>query len=107
LAYCRYGFDHPNHYLVLFGTEPIEKARRSLSKLPGGWVFEGLRDSVARALSSGEARRTTDPFLSTVVLWAALHGFVTLRASKSQFPWPPIEQLVDAALETYIGVIRD
>jgi AcrR family transcriptional regulator len=105
MAYCHYGLDHPNHYLVLFGSEPIEKARRPLSKLPGGWVFEGLRDSVARALSSEEAAHM-DPFLSTVLLWAALHGFVTLRVSKSQFPWPPIEQLVDAALETYIGVIR-
>jgi len=105
MAYCRYGLDHPNHYQVLFGSEPIEKARRSLSKLPGGWVFEGLKDSVARALSSGEAAHT-DPFLSTILLWAALHGFVTLRVNKPQFPWPPIEQLVDATLETYIGLTR-
>ena len=105
MAYCRYGLDHPNHYRVLFGSEPIEKARRSLSKLPGGWVFEGLRDSVARALSSGEAAHM-DPFLSTILLWAALHGFVTLRVNKPQFPWPPIEQLVDATLKTYIGVTR-
>jgi hypothetical protein len=68
-------------------------------------VFEGLRDSVAQALSSGEAANT-DPFLSTILLWAALHGFVTLRVNKPQFPWPPIEQLVDATLETYIGVTR-
>ena len=105
MAYCRYGLDHPNHYRVLFGSEPIEKARRSFSKLPGGWVFEGLRDSVARALSSGGAAHT-DPFLPTILLWAALHGFVTLRVNKPQFPWPPIEQLVDATLETYIGVTR-
>src|ERR687883_511034 len=102
-AFRRPGLDHPNHYRVLFGSEPIEKARRSLSKLPGGWVFEGLRDSVARALSSGEAAHT-DPFLSTILLWAALHGFVTLRVNKPQFPWPSIEQLVDATLETYIGL---
>src|SRR5919199_242599 len=106
IAYCRYGLDHPNHYQVLFGSEPIEKARRPLSKLPGGWVFEGLRDSVARTLSSVEAAHT-DPFLATILLWAALHGFVTLRVSKPQFPWPPIEQLVDAALDTYVGVTRD
>jgi AcrR family transcriptional regulator len=105
MAYCRYGLDHPNHYRVLFGSEPIEKASRSLSKLPGGWVFEGLRGSVARALSSGGAAHT-DPFLSTILLWAALHGFVALRINKPQFPWPPIEQLVDATLETYIGVTR-
>src|SRR5919199_820237 len=103
IAYCRYGLDHPNHYRVLFGSEPIEKAKRSLSKLPGGWVFEGLRGSVARALRSEGAART-DPFLSTLVLWATLHGFVTLRVNKPQFPWPPIEQLVDATLETYIGL---
>jgi AcrR family transcriptional regulator len=106
MAYCRYGLDHPHHYRVLFGSEPIEKAKRSLSELPGGWVFEGLRDSFARALAAGEAARTEDPFLSTVLLWATLHGLVTLRASKPQFPWPSIEQLVDAALETYIGVTR-
>lgn len=105
MAYCRYGLDHSNHYMVLFGTEPIEKAKRSLPELPGGWVFESLRDSVERAFPSGEAARA-DPFLTTVMLWATLHGFVTLRASKPQFPWPPIEELVDAALETYIGVTR-
>ena len=105
MAYCRYGLDHPNHYRVLFGSEPTEKARRPLSELPGGRVFEGLRDSVAQALSSGEAAHT-DPLLSTILLWAALHGLVTLRVNKPQFPWPPIEQLVDATLETYIGVTR-
>jgi AcrR family transcriptional regulator len=102
MAYCRYGLDHPNHYRVLFGSEPIEKAKRSLSELPGGWVFEGLRKSVARALRSEGAART-DPFISTTLLLATLHGLVTLRANKPQFPWPPIEELVDAALETYIG----
>jgi hypothetical protein len=37
------------------------------------------------------------------LLWATLHGLVTLRVSRPSFPWPSIEQLIDQAVDTSIN----
>jgi hypothetical protein len=38
--------------------------------------------------------------LTVVLLWATLHGLVTLRISRPSFPWPPLRQLIDHAVDT-------
>lgn len=97
-AYCRYGIDHPGHYRVLFAMIPVPKTARALDDLPGGPVFEGF-ESAVRATLGPEATPDTVR-TGTVLLWATLHGLVGLRASKPQFPWPPLDTLVDSAIAT-------
>lgn len=101
LAYCDYGLTHPAHYRVLFSVIPLPKSPRSLPNLPGGPVFEQFESSVRNTLGPDAAPETTRT--ATTVLWAALHGLITLRASKPQFPWQPIEDLVDATLATVVA----
>src|SRR5262249_17280103 len=47
------------------------------------------------------------PDQAVVLLWATLHGLVTLRVSRPSFPWPPIEQLVDQAVATSLNSLAD
>lgn len=96
LAYCQFGLDHPGYYHVLFGVVPVPKTSRSLAELPGGPVFERLEQAVRDSLPAGTDDTTART--ATVVLWAALHGLVSLRATRPQFPWPAIDELVDATL---------
>lgn len=40
--------------------------------------------------------RLADPFLAAATLWAAMHGLVTLRASRPAFLWPPLADMIAA-----------
>lgn len=95
LAYCRFGLSSPGRYQLLFGSDRVDKEPRPFEDLPGATVFGLLEDAVGKTgRRSAEAR-----FLLTTGLWVSLHGIVTLRLDKPQFPWPPVEELVDSTLK--------
>ncbi len=39
--------------------------------------------------------RSTDVLGDAASVWAGLHGFVTLRAGVTRFPWPPETIMLD------------
>ena len=45
-----------------------------------------------------------DSFATAVNIWVALHGIVSLRTSRPAFPWPPVNTLIDAALQGQAGL---
>ena len=53
-------------------------------------VFEAVRDEIAAAVPAD-----SDPRMLAVHFWTALHGIVTLRAARKNFPWPPIDAEID------------
>ncbi|MEV0248369.1 TetR/AcrR family transcriptional regulator [Nocardia sp. NPDC050712] len=87
-AYCRFGLDNPGHYRVLFGTT---LSFATAPEVPGLQVFQRL---VAAVEQAGVAR----PELAAIDIWLALHGIVSLRTSRPTFPWPPLTDLIEAAL---------
>jgi AcrR family transcriptional regulator len=94
LAYCRFGLSSPGRYHLLFGSDRVAKKPRRFEDLPGASVFLLLQDAVSRT-----GRRSAEAnFMATTSLWVSLHGIVTLRLNKPQFPWPPVDDLVDWAL---------
>jgi hypothetical protein len=40
-----------------------------------------------------------------VLLWASLHRLVSLRVSRPAFPWPSVDQLVDASVDAALAVL--
>ncbi|NUR86667.1 MAG: TetR/AcrR family transcriptional regulator [Nonomuraea sp.] len=81
LAYCRFGLDNPGLYGILFSANlalicPSEEGPKVFGRLAA------LMDSHQAAAG----------------LWASLHGIVSLRVNRPGFPWPPVEELVEAAL---------
>lgn len=86
-AYVGFGIDHPERYLTLFG-----RRRSGKGDLPGDHPFAGstgaeafavLSDTIAEAYGGTAETAIQDATL----LWAALHGYVTLRAGAPKFPW--------------------
>jgi hypothetical protein len=65
---------------------------------PGARVFEDFIDTVRQCVAA-EAISGQDVMRDAVVLWAGLHGIVSLPWSKPGFPWPPVETLADSLLE--------
>jgi len=92
-AYCRYAQEQPGCYRALTGVRGQPRHPEWDGRpLPGAPAFAVLLDAAAQALSA--AGSPADPFLAASTLWAALHGLVTLRASRPAFPWPPLADMI-------------
>ncbi len=94
LAYCRFGVTNAGHYRVLFDSWPAERVDVPLAELPGYGLYQGLLAVLRPCLQP-----TDNADDVAVLVWAGLHGLVSLRMSKPSFPWRPIEKLVDAHLD--------
>jgi AcrR family transcriptional regulator len=95
LAYCRWGLENPGHYRLLFETGATHQAGIPYERSPGSAVF----DSFVAAVRDSAQTDPAQSFQVAVRLWIGLHGIVALRLSKTGFPWPPVEMLVDGVLE--------
>jgi len=93
LAYCRFGLQQQGHYRAMFESWNAERVDLPLAELPGSALHHSLLTAVA---ACGAPAEEVDE-LATLV-WAGLHGLVSLRINKPSFPWPPIDQLVDGQL---------
>jgi AcrR family transcriptional regulator len=101
-AYCRFGLEHPGHYQVLFSAnlalDPTWAGER-----PGERVFGRLVTAV-QACIDAHAVRPGDASVMAVNIWVALHGIVSLRTSRPNHMWPPVDTLVNAALSGQVGL---
>jgi AcrR family transcriptional regulator len=93
LAYCRFGLEQPGHYRAMFESWNAERVDLPLVELPGHALLQSLRNAIT---ACGTPADDVDE-LGTLI-WAGLHGLVSLRINKPSYPWPPIEHLVDAHL---------
>lgn len=104
-AYVGFGIDHPERYLTLFGRRRSGEGGR-----PGGHPFAGsagaeafavLSDTIADAYGGTAETAIQDATL----LWAALHGYVTLRAGAPKFPWFAGDDEICRALVDRVGIV--
>ncbi|MET0897288.1 MAG: TetR/AcrR family transcriptional regulator [Mycobacterium sp.] len=86
-AYVGFGIDHPERYLTLFGrrhsTDREPMSARAFAGTKGAEAFAVLSDTIAEAYGGTPESAIQDATL----MWAALHGYVTLRAGAPKFPW--------------------
>jgi len=75
-------------------TLPSEQA-------PGRGSFESLVESIARCQRPED--RGGDALELATLLWATLHGLVSLRSSRPNFSWPPIESQIGHAVGLILG----
>ncbi len=103
LAYCRFAVEQPGAYRVMFGNTRSGFAGEGWEEVPGADTFAILVAGIAANMASGTARPGA-PQLVAAQVWTALHGIVTLRWAVPMFPWPPVEELVDAVLLGLVGL---
>ena len=98
-AYCRYAQEHPGRYRALTGVrgQAHQEWADEGRALPGFPAFVLLRDTVAAALAASGNR--ADPFLAASMLWACLHGIITLREDRPAFPWPPQTDMITGLID--------
>jgi AcrR family transcriptional regulator len=105
-GYARFGVMYPNHYRFMFLT-PFGDGHQASGA--GEQAFGMLRALVAEAIASGRFRAANVDTVSQV-LWASLHGAVSLLITygSEKFPCSPaapdlIEQVLDNGLRGYLA----
>jgi AcrR family transcriptional regulator len=90
-AYAAFGFKHPNHYRLMFMTpRPVfGAAERAIERgNPGQDAYAFLQRIVAEAIASRRLRPELDDVeLVSQVVWAGVHGVVSLRIAKCEDEW--------------------
>jgi AcrR family transcriptional regulator len=92
-AYVDFGLDHPNHYLLMFtmtAPEGFEAKDKGSFDDPRKSSYAFMRDTVAEAMEKKLLRPELDDVeLVAQMLWAAVHGIVSLEfGAKQQTPIP-------------------
>jgi AcrR family transcriptional regulator len=93
-AYVEFGFANPNAYRLIYLTRPLEArdgAENAAQNL-GAELFGSFADVVEQVASVGRLR--TEPKVAAQVLWAGVHGIVSLIITKPYFPWADRDSLV-------------
>jgi AcrR family transcriptional regulator len=103
-AYVSFAVERPLPYRLMMGTKGALHEDWDPASLPGAPVLAMLRGALG-ACASGRSGML-EPDAAVVLLWATLHGIVTLRDSRPTFPWPPLDEMVRSAVDSAITVLR-
>lgn len=117
LTYFEFGMQYPNHYKLMFmteppcSTEPNEKDRLVRGN-PEVDAYAFLKQIVQQAIDAGAFREDlTDAELLSQTFWAAIHGVVSLHiAKKGDFwvDWRPVQKRAELMLDATIrGLVRE
>jgi AcrR family transcriptional regulator len=102
-AYLRFAADRPNRYKLLFGRHDLiasgEHPVPPIRTESFDWLVQCVQACVEAGLSQSK-----DPHLDSTAIWAALHGYATLRAGLDTFPWPAEDALVDRIVCGLAGI---
>lgn len=94
-TYAHFAIGHPGLYRLMFGSELPSAKAFDMPDSPGRHVFMDGVQSIAQAQEAGRVTAADDPFRLTSLVWAAVHGLVTLRMDRPSFPWADLDTMID------------
>ncbi|HEX9682514.1 MAG TPA: TetR/AcrR family transcriptional regulator [Acidimicrobiales bacterium] len=97
-AYVHFGLEHPEQYRLLFMTRAAFEGDDASERLRSTAAFDHLVHAVDAAIDAKALRPDLDPFTVAIGLWASSHGLTSLLIAKPQFPWPPVDNLIEHTL---------
>ena len=101
-AYYEFGFANPNAYRLIYLTRPGEAGgAEEAARRVGRGLFERLRSTVEDM--SKEGRLNRDPHTATQLIWAGVHGLVSLMLTKPYFDWDDRDTLFDAMFNAILS----
>jgi AcrR family transcriptional regulator len=107
-AYVDFGLAHPNHYEVVFGmpifNQPHDKEYPYEGSM-GQRTFEYLRSQVEACVAAGKIKKG-DVAMMSQILWAGIHGIVSLLNNHLDFPFVEKNDLIDGMIETIIDGLK-
>lgn len=103
-AYAHFALDHPGHYRLMFGPDLPPMLAFDGERSPGRASFYAAVEGIARCQREGTAQRSDGAFYLATLAWAAVHGLVSLRIDRPNFPWPPLDEMLDETLIRLLGL---
>jgi AcrR family transcriptional regulator len=103
-AYADYALEHPGHYRLMFGKGAPVPAAEGPPTPPGRAALNALAESIRRCQSAGAAEDGPDPAFLALLVWTSLHGQVSLRMDRPQFPWPPLDSMINESVHRLVGL---
>jgi len=115
LAYVEFGLTHPSHYRVLFMTPELAATKETVLDRrahPGETAYDFLRRTVAEGIAAGRYRsELKDPELVSQMMWASVHGLVSLhivRVGGDAIPWRDARKTARALVDNAMrGALRE
>ena len=99
-AYVEFGLSYPEHYRIMFmGRSDHTPEIYQDHVLADQASFMELVGAVQDCVDAG--RLEGDAFEAATVLWTGVHGLTSLLIAKPNFPWPPVETLVERTLAVF------
>jgi AcrR family transcriptional regulator len=98
-AYVSFAAEQPQRYRILFqrdrppGAATIDTPE-TVEQMIGADAFALVLDAVRDCIATG-ASTAPSPLVAATELWVAVHGYVTLRASTPEFPWPDTDEILN------------
>lgn len=112
-AYVDFAVRYPNHYRLMFMTprppdfQEDESGKGDVQRDAYAFVVAVVKDAMAKGAFREECK---DPDLLAQVLWAGVHGVVTLHlvlAKDKWLDWRPLDATAQGMLDAlYRGVLR-
>lgn len=114
-AYAEFALRNPQQYRYMFLTPhpPIDPDESEIDRdNPREDAYAFLRWTVAEAIAAGRLRpELDDPELVSQIVWAGVHGIVSLRITNNSdkwVAWRSEKRTVEAMIETLIrGLVRE
>jgi AcrR family transcriptional regulator len=102
-AYVQFGLEHPQTYRLIFMENytalVMGGEKREDPNAPGNRAFAVLETTVGELIARNRIR-PIEPALCAEMLWAAVHGIVSLKLVCPDFPKTSAAPLTDAMLAT-------
>ena len=100
VVYCEFGVANPGHYQLMFAT-PLPLPEFTPGHFPGRKALQQLTSRVAECI--GVSPEAPEAVFTAQLIWQQMHGIVSLRITRSKFPWPPLEETVVTAVDRLLG----
>ncbi len=108
-AYLYWGTANPGHYRVVFGGHAPSDVFPSTAHSAGAELLAGVVAALAAAstpqarAAQGAADDSYGQQRAGLLLWAGLHGLVTLHNDRHNAPWPPLDELLVHLIALHTG----
>jgi AcrR family transcriptional regulator len=103
-AYAQFALDYPGRYRLMFGPDLPDTLAYDAPSSPTRQTLQSLAASIQRCQTAGVSHPGDDPIQVAIMVWAAVHGGVLLRMDRPQFPWPPLNHMVDETVRRLVGI---
>jgi AcrR family transcriptional regulator len=101
-AYLAFALERPGHYATIFGSRHDKRAG-GIDPALGDAAFDDLVRAVGRCMDPADAR---DPHAVAASVWVEMHGIVTLRHALPDFPWPPVDAMLEEVVSGHVRRLR-